>query len=68
MTLAANSRTKLVVHPPEDDMPISDRLANKILEVFGEEAGHDMLDWMRRIEARQDEILRRRRPPRQGVT
>ena len=31
-------------------MPISDRLTQKIFEVFGSEAGNDLLTWMRTIE------------------
>ena len=31
-------------------MPISDRLTQKIFEVFGPEAGNDLFTWMRTIE------------------
>lgn len=37
-------------------MPISDRLERKIYEVFGQEAGSDLLIWMRDIEARHTHL------------
>jgi hypothetical protein len=37
-------------------MPLSARLSRKLYETFGDDAAHDMVDWMQQIDAQRSEL------------
>jgi hypothetical protein len=37
-------------------MPVSSRLSRKLYETFGDEAAHDMVDWMQQVDAQRSEM------------
>ena len=37
-------------------MSVSARLARKLYKIFGDDAAHDMVDWMQQVDARRTEL------------
>ncbi|MBI4420400.1 MAG: hypothetical protein HY560_06205 [Gemmatimonadetes bacterium] len=37
-------------------MPVSARLSRKLYETFGDEAAHDMVDWMHQVDTQRAEL------------
>jgi hypothetical protein len=37
-------------------MPVSARLSRKLYEAFGDDAAHDMVDWMQQVDTQRSEL------------